>query len=57
MLLDLEAFSEEISASTGTGKEVAGLRKKKIENHEIACERIFTWTTEGAYEVFGNMYS
>ena len=29
MLLDLEAFSEEISASTGTGKEVAGLKKKK----------------------------
>ena len=25
-------------------------------SHEIAYERILAWTTEGAYEVFGNMY-
>ena len=25
-------------------------------NREIAYERILAWKTEGAYEVFGNMY-
>ena len=29
---------------------------KNMENREIAYERILAWTTEGAYEVFGNMY-
>ena len=50
----LETFSEKISALTGTGKEMMIMAMTR--NREIRYERILAWTTEGAYEVFGNMY-
>ena len=41
-----------ISAWTGTGKEIAGLKKKKMKNMMTPK----SWTTEGAYDVLGDMY-
>ena len=38
----LETFSDKISASAGTGKEIGGKKKKNIW---IAYERILEWTT------------
>ena len=52
-------FGDKISASTGAGKEIAGSKKnndtkivKSPRMSEVSCG----WRTEGAYEVFENMY-
>ena len=55
----LEMFGEKISASPGSGKEIAGLLRKIMimimmmmmnmmtRKCEIACERILAWQTGG----------
>ena len=59
---NLETFCAKINALSASGKELAGLKKRwRIwwwlhENRQIAYERILAWTTEGAYEVLGDMY-
>ena len=59
--LPLEAFNEKISASTGSRKEIAGLKKKKrnmmTENRDIGYKRFRTWRIEGRYKHVGLMYS
>ena len=60
--LPLEAFNKKISASTGSSKEIAGLKKKKKRNmmtgnREIAYKRFFSWRIKGRYKHVGLMYS
>ena len=48
----VDTFGEPISASTGSGKEIAGLLKNMrkmmmTRNREIACERILACQTGG----------
>ena len=55
-------FSEKISASTGSSKEIAGSKKNnmiitRIVNSRMSEFSILVWKTEGSYKVFGHMYS
>ena len=61
-LWNLEMFSEKISASTGSSKEIAGSKKNnmiitRIVNSRMSEFSILVWKTEGSYKVFGHMYS